>query len=888
MRHSPLLRLILVLLIPFGLAASASQARAQASVLATGLIEGLTAGTTTSLTGYAITAIGLNSQAAFQTSVLNQLSEINTELDTISAQLSEIENDIETETCVDELSSSAVTDALTSIATVSNMYTDLLQAGESTNGTVSPADINNFLNQVANGPGGSLPSISAALAAINIALQSTDNEGIIGTCEKAVTSVPGTGSFGADASFYSDPINLLQYFADYQTVAALLLVEYYHYEAFLNSPYYSATVISNGLTAPNAGEVCANPTGNTAAQCIFARDALEQLYVYLQNQYSIDGVPYSTKDSSGNLQTGLYMAGDNTNYLFAASLEEFTNFEDIPQNNCPSVMTSAGNPCGLTYRDDPSTSPFWTDLYNPVYQYETGWAPATAEMWRAVLSAWADGGSSQTVAEALTTLGFQNASNKIILTTDEYDAEPAVSNSGGTLHPFTATAVCFLDTDLDRSLSVQPWCFNGSSADTSYGDSGTLLWLWSTWDNGDCMTFRTNGPVLSGTNDAAFYGTDNQYDSNLSSASGVNDGTCPSPSWVDGLEPGWLIVNGLSGSNFFWPAIDVSDPTCGTNLSFGLLQPAVTRTATNFLGVPTMCGSDFDTYFSDEVVERNPYQQIAFTTPAVSGGGSSSASLGPITIQLQDTYTGSAEPVTVTSATAVDLSSTSLTGVFSLTQNGASVSSVTIPSGSSSVSFYYGDSTAGTPQITADPGTTVPGAQVETITSANNPSPNVVGSTQNVGTDRPNGKIKIRGIFTLPKGIQLQRALLTFTKLLSEDGGAGELVHQSNGVSLRLPVTLNALKGSTADDAVYRTARGITPRVHVEVAELNHKTGRSRFQIEVNRAEITSPTACSDKSPTTTLHTRMVANDGSHPSAVFDANIKWSCHRNGRLSTPAS
>ena len=653
-------------------------------------MAGLSAGISTSLTGYAMTAIGLNTQSAYQTSVLNQLSEINDELNTISSQLTGIQDAIQTQTCVDQLSNTSVTDALTSIATVSNTYINLLQAGESSTGTVSQTDINNFLNQVVYGPGGSLPSISAALSTINIALESTDNDGIIGSCEIAVTSVPATGSFGADANFYSDPINLMQYFTDYQTVAALLLVEYYHYEAFLNSAYYSSTTITNGLSAADAAQVCANATGETETQCGFARDAVEQVYVYLQNQYTESGVPYSTKDSDGNLQTGLYLAGGGTNYLFAASIEEFTNFEDIPQNNCPAVMKSGVNGCGLTVRNDPSTSPFWTTLYSPVYQYETGWAPATAEMWRTLLNAFAETSdkSDTTLADALTTLGFQNAADKIILTPTTYTATPDVPSDVHALYPITdAEAVCFLDTNLERSFSLQPFCFDGSSDGVDYGNAGTTLWLWSTWDSGNCMTFKTNDTVLNATSNQNFYGADSIYESDLSSDSGYSEG-CPTGGWVDGNEPGWLIDNGLSGTAFFWPAIDVSNPTCGTNLSYGLLQPAVARASTNFLGVPTMCGADFDNYISD-ITPRNPYEQVVMTTAAVSGVGGSTASLGPITIQMQNTYGGTTQPLTFTADTTVDLSSTSTTGVFSLTQNGATVSSVTIPAGTSTATFYW-------------------------------------------------------------------------------------------------------------------------------------------------------------------------------------------------------
>ena len=880
MKHLMLILGLLLVLLSLVLT---PQARAQQSAVMTGLVEGITGGTTNTLSGYALTAIGLNAQASTQTSILNQLTDIQNDLQSITTQLGDIEDAILTQTCDEELSSSSVTNALVSIQTVDDTYITLLQEGENTAGTVSAATINNFLNQVINGPGGDLPPIPAAINTINITLQETNNDGIIGTCEAAVTSLPETGSFGGDAIFYADPINLLQYFADYQTVATLLVTEYDHYEAFLTSPYYSSTTISNGLPANEAGMICT--ASNAADNCLAARNAIEETYVYLQNQYSVDGVPYSTKDSNGNLQTGLYLAGSGTNYLFAGSIEEFTNYEDIPQNNCPSVMTSS-NGCGLAFRNDPSTSPFWDNLYNQTYQYETGWQPATAEMWRAVLNAFAGTSdkSSTTVADALTTLGFQNADNKIILTPTTYSADPKVPNSGGTLLPIPgATALCFIDTDLGRSFSLQPWCYNGSSDDVSYGDVGTTLWLWNTWDSGRCMTFRTIDTILNDTNDPGFYGADYQYDSYLNSDSGKPT-SCPSGSWVNDLEPGWLIDNNLSGYGFFWPAIDVSNPACGTNLSFGL-QAAVLRTPTNFRGVPTMCGADFDAYFS-AIAPRNPFEQIAFTTAAVSGSGSNTASLGPITIELQDTSTGIVVPLNVTSATTVDLSSSSLTGVFSATQGGPSVTSVIIPAGSSSATFYYGDSTAGAPQITADPGNTVPGIQDETITSGTSSSDAVVvGNVQHAGSGKGNGKITIRGVLTVPAAILLQRATLSISQVLDEDDGVGELVGQANGLQLNLPLVLAVIAKSSGQDAVYETPPDASPRVRVEIVKGKHPADRGKFQISVDDVKISSPAACTGKTSITRLSTRLIGDDGIHPSVVFDGNLAWKCHRNGKLTT---
>jgi len=109
-----------------------------------------------------------------------------------------------------------------------------------------------------------------------------------------------------------------------------------------------------------------------------------------------------------------------------------------------------------------------------------------------------------------------------------------------------------------------------------------------------------------------------------------------------------------------------------------------------------------------------PVAKLVFTTTAVTGPASSTASAGPINVQEQDTY---GNPTTT--AETVNLSSSSTgTAVFSATQNGTAVTSVDIPSGSSSVSFYYGDTKAGTPTITAASSGLASATQQETVTAA--------------------------------------------------------------------------------------------------------------------------------------------------------------------------
>ena len=88
--------------------------------------------------------------------------------------------------------------------------------------------------------------------------------------------------------------------------------------------------------------------------------------------------------------------------------------------------------------------------------------------------------------------------------------------------------------------------------------------------------------------------------------------------------------------------------------------------------------------------------QLVVTGPA-SGTASATATIGPFAAQRQDAY---GNPVT-TGSTAVTLASNSTgTKLFAAASGGPGVTTVTIPAGASSASFYYGDTKAGTPNIT--------------------------------------------------------------------------------------------------------------------------------------------------------------------------------------------
>jgi hypothetical protein len=104
----------------------------------------------------------------------------------------------------------------------------------------------------------------------------------------------------------------------------------------------------------------------------------------------------------------------------------------------------------------------------------------------------------------------------------------------------------------------------------------------------------------------------------------------------------------------------------------------------------------------------------AFATPPATITAGSVA--GPLTVQLK---TGGVV-TTATADTAVALASTSSTGQFATSPNGpwSPILNLTIPAGGSSASFYYQDTTAGTPTISATLAGQPPATQVETVVAA--------------------------------------------------------------------------------------------------------------------------------------------------------------------------
>jgi hypothetical protein len=134
-------------------------------------------------------------------------------------------------------------------------------------------------------------------------------------------------------------------------------------------------------------------------------------------------------------------------------------------------------------------------------------------------------------------------------------------------------------------------------------------------------------------------------------------------------------------------------------------------------GTPTITvsGALMGTTQNETILAAAP-STFLITSGTVSGAASTSATLGPITVAIQDSFGNTA--IAPTGGTTGTMSSnTTGTAVFAATSGGSTTTTVTIPAGSSNATFYYGDTKAATPTVTVS-GLTTNGTQLETISAA--------------------------------------------------------------------------------------------------------------------------------------------------------------------------
>lgn len=178
------------------------------------------------------------------------------------------------------------------------------------------------------------------------------------------------------------------------------------------------------------------------------------------------------------------------------------------------------------------------------------------------------------------------------------------------------------------------------------------------------------------------------------------------------------LASNSSGTSYFSLTSGGASGTAVTSVTISTGQSSTPTFyyADTKAGTPTLTasnGSIPNSGSTSPTVVAAAQNRFAITSSAVSGAASSNATLGPITIQRQDSFGNAAAPA---GALTVNLGSSSAGAKFAATSGGAAITTMQIASGSSSVNAFYGDTVAGTPTITAS-GTITSGTQLQTITA---------------------------------------------------------------------------------------------------------------------------------------------------------------------------
>jgi hypothetical protein len=197
-----------------------------------------------------------------------------------------------------------------------------------------------------------------------------------------------------------------------------------------------------------------------------------------------------------------------------------------------------------------------------------------------------------------------------------------------------------------------------------------------------------------------------------------------------------------------------------------------------------------------ETINAAAASEFLIITGPVSGSASASATFGPITVQEADTFGN-----LTTTAETVNLTSNSTgTTKFATSSGGTGVTSVTIPSGSSSVNFYYGDTKAGAPTITVS-GALTSATQTETI---------AVGSASKLAvTGQPAASTTAGANFTVAVSVED-----TFGNLVPTSSAGITLAMGNNPGSATLNCVTNPVSASNGVAAftcwIYQAASGYT------------------------------------------------------------------------------
>jgi len=430
---------------------------------------------------------------------------------------------------------------------------------------------------------------------------------------------------------------LTDFYYLYQSWAAVLLTEAYHVQACLDlenstpGDDSNCTFVGNDTVTPQAGvtsntsfNLCASPANNNiAGDCLDAQSALTNLndngaYDGLRAQLIAAGAPYSNV-LLGKVMTQASLS--KADLIYPKSLEDFTdkataNGEIIQKTPCAFPLTSA-KPCGFTVGGYNHTAPSGTS-YGGVTDESGKVTFEGYDVWKF--------GNVSNEGDNLTTL----LANYIAETAGDTNSTLGswmasigfINNSDSSKGPL-GNPECFIDTNIKRSNSGQPWCDDGNGAtNTSHlrQTSGGTFDCGSSKDV-SCVgqNFVEEGFTNSSTA-ANFYVLKLQENT-------LTGGGPVQHDYFWNTEPGWFKAqqDNTQFHNFHWPSLELKN--LPSNWCTIRNEGSPPDNAKNAGGIHSMCGKDLEAWLDNELPPPTTAPTISQSLNATTFGSGDTLSM---------------------------------------------------------------------------------------------------------------------------------------------------------------------------------------------------------------------------------------------------------------------
>ncbi len=548
-----------------------------------GVAKGAGGALGTDLYGWVLGAVGVSGGSSEALNeIADELNEIEETLADICNELYEINTDLLKLTCATDADWLNITGA--QIDDWYNQYLDFIT--DTQQGSPPPQSvIETWVADV-------LDADTGAFLAIN-QLQdygvTSTSAGTIDDCISAQTSAKGKPDPGTldDRPYYESIVAPIQnWFYGYNTKAYTVLVEAYHYKAWLAAGSPTGDIDS---TLP---DICDSSEGSASYYCTQAQTTYtNQVLPFLTDQIAVGGAPYSTDE---------YVIVNGNDWLIATNLEAYT--------------AAAGGDCSSPLLSTDLCGPLVVEPTEPIPSVQYGaygsdgqgtWKKTTAERFNVLLTGFHElsdkddattaagwlcrgtSGSTQTTDCNVTTnygidaAGLENA-NKIVVFNKQTDSY--FGSDDRYYNPLTVW--CFFDGSATRHRSKQPWCDNddGQNNYTGLMERHSYNTVPSSCPNSSDAEFwldmnewtRTTGNGL--VSDSHFY-------------HGVICGYA-NQIWNPTDYPGYAVTDTSTPKSYAWPSLEWTNLTCTDALSTSL-EGKKASVALNPGGVPTMCGNDY-------------------------------------------------------------------------------------------------------------------------------------------------------------------------------------------------------------------------------------------------------------------------------------------------------